>query len=83
MQVGGIHTRTLPNLDDGTFNVDSIDDLVRVRTDPHLPWTRAVCVENTHNFCGGKILSESFMEKVRALTYFYYILILSQWPFDI
>ena len=59
-----MHPRTIPNLPDGTFNLDIIDDYIRPTDDPHQPMTQLVCVENTQNFCGGKIIPLEFLKKV-------------------
>ena len=63
--LGGVHPRTVANLPDGTFDLDIIDDYIRPTDDPHQPWTQLVCVENTHNFCGGKAIPISFMKRLR------------------
>ena len=33
--------------------------------DIHEPQTKMICIENTHNACGGKVLPISFMEGVK------------------
>lgn len=63
--LGGVHPRTIPNLPDGTFNLDTIDDYIRPTDDPHQPMTQLVCVENTHNFCGGKVIPLDFLKRLR------------------
>lgn len=59
-QFGGVSYRTVMNLPDGTMDISTILECVR-ETDIHEPTTELICIENTHNVCGGKILPESFL----------------------
>jgi len=65
-QFGGISPRTVPNLDDGTFDLNLVKLAIR-DDDIHEPITKLICIENTHNACGGKVLSNYFMEDLKAL----------------
>merc|ERR1711892_344320 len=62
-QLGGVHPRTLRNLDDGTFSIEELVAKVR-EEDCHLPRTTLVAIENTHNKCGGRALPLEWLEKV-------------------
>lgn len=64
--LGGIHPRTLPNLDDGTLNLKDIEDAIR-GDDPHFPTTRMICLENTHNRCGGAVLTPEYTQAVAEI----------------
>ena len=64
VQFSGLHARSIPNLADGTFNLDKFDEYIRPRDDPHQPFTGLVVVENTHNYCGGKVLPLDFLARV-------------------
>ena len=66
-QFGGVSPRTVPNLHDGTMDLHSIQLAIR-ENDIHEPKTALICIENTHNACGGKILPLSFMEKLHSLS---------------
>ena len=66
-QFGGVSPRTVPNLPDGTMDLHSIQLAIR-EDDIHEPKTALICIENTHNACGGKILPLSFMEKLHSLS---------------
>ncbi|XP_077980492.1 uncharacterized protein LOC144435752 [Glandiceps talaboti] len=67
--LAGVHPRTLTNRADGTFDLDEVEDKIRQdESDDHLPHTRLLCLENTHNKCGGRALPLSFMNEVRNLT---------------
>lgn len=65
-QFGGCSPRTVPNLADGTFDLDLARAAIR-EDDVHEPITRLICVENTHNFCGGCVLPLQFQRDLRAL----------------
>jgi threonine aldolase len=65
--VGGIHPHTVPNQPDGTLNLDDIRAAIRDPDNEHEPRSRLVCLENTHNRCGGAVLTPSYMAQVRAL----------------
>lgn len=66
-QFGGVSMRTVKNLEDGTMNIDEIKSAIR-EPDIHEPITKVVCIENTHNACGGKVLPISFLEELNDLT---------------
>ncbi|XP_078689329.1 uncharacterized protein LOC144920836 isoform X1 [Branchiostoma floridae x Branchiostoma belcheri] len=65
-QLGGIHPRTVRNKPDGTFDLGEVESKIRT-SDPHLPITRLICVENTQNICGGRVLPLSFLQELRSL----------------
>lgn len=66
--LGGIHTYPLQNQDDGTLALEDI--LLAIRPDdPHFPETRLVTLENTHNRCGGAVLSAGYMRAVGELVH--------------
>ena len=64
-QLGGVHPRSLTNMEDGTFSVAELESKVR-EDDPHLPVTQLVAIENTHNKCGGVCLPLAWLEEVGA-----------------
>jgi len=66
-QFGGISMRTVKNQEDGTMSIDDITSAIR-EPDIHEPITKLICIENTHNACGGKVLPISFLEKLNDLT---------------
>jgi len=65
-QFGGISMRTVPNLSDGTMDLDNIRNSIR-DDDFHEPITKLICIENTHNACGGKVLPLEFLTNLKAL----------------
>ncbi|MGD0751304.1 MAG: low-specificity L-threonine aldolase [Anaerolineales bacterium] len=50
--LGGVHSCQLPNQPDGSLLLEDVAGAVRP-DDLHEPVTRLVCLENTHNGCGG------------------------------
>lgn len=66
-QFGGVSPRTVPNLSDGTMDLNSIRLAIR-DIDIHEPQTKLICIENTHNACGGKVLPISFMSDLKTLS---------------
>jgi threonine aldolase len=68
VQFGGISIRTLPNESDGTINISDLVLAIRPIDDIHEPNTALICVENTHNVTGGKILSLEYLEELRNST---------------
>jgi len=61
--LGGVHPHTIPNQPDGTLAPDDILAAIR-GDDAHLPPTRLITLENTHNRCGGAALSVKYMEQI-------------------
>ncbi|XP_068182652.1 uncharacterized protein [Antennarius striatus] len=67
-QLAGVHTTTVNNLADGTFDPEQLESKIRHEyPDPHFPRSRLICVENTHSVLGGRVLPLSFLKEVRAL----------------
>jgi threonine aldolase len=61
--LGGIHSWTVANQEDGTLRLEDIENAVRA-DDPHYPISRLICLENTHNRCGGTPLSVAYTREV-------------------
>ncbi len=61
--LGGIHTFVVKNRDDGTVPYDEIEAAIRADND-HFPITSLICLENTHNRCGGSVLSVDYIQGV-------------------
>jgi threonine aldolase len=54
--LGGVMMRTLPNDNEGQIDLDDIKGAIRGRN-IHFPKTSLLCLENTHNRCGGTVLT--------------------------
>jgi threonine aldolase len=65
--LAGVQLRTVPNEVDGTMAIDALAAVIRDRSDLHNPWTTLICLENTHNRCGGAVLPLLYLRKVRQL----------------
>ena len=61
----GVHPRALPNNADGTIDLPLLRSKVRSE-DVHYPVTRLICLENTHNYCGGKVLPLEYLDQVSS-----------------
>ncbi len=64
--LGGIQLRSLRNREDGTLDLGEVEEAIRP-PNIHFPPTGLICLENTHNRCGGAVLSPAYMESVGAL----------------
>ncbi len=64
--LGGIHVHTLRNQPDGTLDLGEIERAIRTN-DVHFPRTRLICLENTHNRCGGMPLTPEYTDAVGEL----------------
>jgi threonine aldolase len=64
--LGGITPHPVPNQEDGTLELDDIEDAVRP-DNPHFPVSRLVCLESTHNMCNGTPLSVQYMTQAARL----------------
>ncbi|MBV6396300.1 MAG: L-allo-threonine aldolase [Anaerolineales bacterium] len=61
--LGGIHSCQLPNQPDGSLLLSDLEAGIR-DDDPHEPVTRLICLENTHNRCGGTFQTPAYMKQV-------------------
>ncbi len=64
--LGGIHPHTVPNLPDGTLDLNAVEDAIRP-DNIHFPRTRLIILENTHNRCSGAPLDADYMKSVGSL----------------
>lgn len=61
--VGGIHSRQLPNQPDGSLLLADLEAGLR-GPDSHFPPSRLICLENTHNRCGGTYQTPDYFRQV-------------------
>lgn len=66
--LGGVFAHTLANQPDGTLNLDAIEHAIRPN-DIHHPVSKLVILENTHNRCGGVVLSKSYTAQVAEMAH--------------
>ncbi|KAG9160840.1 hypothetical protein Leryth_008672 [Lithospermum erythrorhizon] len=66
--IGGVHSRTVKNNEDGTMDIDQIEAAIR---DPRMeicyPTSRLICLENSQAHFGGRCLSAEYTDKVGEL----------------
>ncbi|MGI5836961.1 MAG: low-specificity L-threonine aldolase, partial [Chloroflexota bacterium] len=65
--LGGVHVRAVPNRQ-GALDPADVEAAIR-GANVHFPRTRLVCLENTHNRCGGTVLSVEQVEAVAAVAH--------------
>jgi threonine aldolase len=63
-QIAQVYAKQIENLPDGTFDLSKLEKMIPDHSDPHCSQTRLVCIENTHNWCGGKILPTKFLDNL-------------------
>lgn len=66
--LGGVHSCQLPNQPDGSLELDAIRQAIRA-DDDHYPITRLIALENTHNRCGGVVLTLEYIQAVGHLAH--------------
>lgn len=64
--LGGVHPHPLRNAPDGSIPLDAIKAAIRT-DDVHFPRTRLICLENTHNRCGGHPITPEYCDAVGEL----------------
>lgn len=57
--LGGVLLRTVPNEEDGSLDLSRVEATIRP-DDLHYPPTTLLCLENTHNRCGGTVLAAEY-----------------------
>jgi len=64
-QIGGLQLREVKNLNDGTLDMAELHEKLRPEfPDPHEPYTSLICIENTHNYCGGTVLPIEWIDQL-------------------
>ena len=66
--LGAIQLRTVPNDGHGMLDLDALEETIRGQ-DIHHPRTAVVCLENTHNRCGGGVLTPEEMAAVARVAH--------------
>ncbi len=61
--LGGVHSCQLANQPDGSLLLSDIEAAIRA-DDQHEPITRLVCLENTHNHCGGTVQTSETTRRI-------------------
>ncbi|MFC1864271.1 low-specificity L-threonine aldolase [Chloroflexota bacterium] len=66
--LGGVIMRTVPNDKYGRLVPDNVEKAIRGRN-LHYPETTLVCLENTHNRCGGSVLTPDYTKEICNLAH--------------
>ncbi|CAM5155387.1 unnamed protein product [Eretmochelys imbricata] len=67
-QVAGVHSQVLQDLPDGTLDLDELESTVRAGYGSRYhPRSVLICLENTHNSAGGRVLPLAYLREVRLL----------------
>ncbi|MCD6599142.1 MAG: low-specificity L-threonine aldolase [Dehalococcoidia bacterium] len=66
--LGGTVLRTIPNKADGSIDPDIVEQTIRPES-ALLPKTTLLCLENTHNRCGGTVLTPEYTSSVVELAH--------------
>ena len=66
-QIAGVHPQQIKNLPDGTLDLVELEAKIRPVLDDHFPVTRLICIENTQNATGGRVIKPEYMDKLAAL----------------
>lgn len=67
--LGGVTPYPLPNQSDGTLRLEDIRGAIREVGNPHLPISRLLILENTHNRCGGSPISAEYTRAAASLAH--------------
>jgi len=66
--LGGVVMRTVPNDEEGRLNPSDVEKAIRPEN-IHFPRSTLLCLENTHNRCGGAVLTRQYTEEISALAH--------------
>jgi threonine aldolase len=66
--LGGVTMRTVPTDSQGRLDPGDIERTIRSK-DIHYPRTALLCLENTHNRCGGTVLTADYTDEVCSLAH--------------
>jgi threonine aldolase len=66
--LGGVLVRTVPNDQDGQMDPEAVEQAIRPKNIHH-PETTLLCLENTHNRCGGAVLTPEYTATMAQLAH--------------
>jgi threonine aldolase len=65
--LGGVAYHVVANGPNGELPLAAVEGAIRNASDSHNASTRLICLENTHNRCGGVVLAPAYMHSVAKL----------------
>ncbi len=68
--LGGVVMRTVPNNQEGRMDPGAVEQAIRPEN-IHYPQTTLLCLENTHNRCGGAVLTPEYTSAITQLAHQY------------
>jgi threonine aldolase len=66
--LGGVMMRTVQNRADGTMEIAGVESSIRSHN-IHYPPTTLLCLENTHNRCGGAVLTAEYTAEICGMAH--------------
>ncbi len=66
--LGGLYIRMVSNQPDGTLDLSQVEAAIPSE-DIHHPYVKLLCLENTHNYCGGTVLKPQYMAQAAAVAH--------------
>ncbi|KAM4691846.1 L-allo-threonine aldolase-like [Rhinophrynus dorsalis] len=73
-QIAGVFARPVRTLKDGCLDLQDLERKIQHDyPDPHHAKTQLICLENTHNRMGGRVLPLSYLREVRSLADHYHL----------
>jgi len=66
--LGGVIMRTVANDEYGQIGFDAVKEAIRIKN-IHSPRTSLLCLENTHNRCGGTVLTPDYTTTIARLAH--------------
>ena len=66
--LGGVMVHTVPNTTDGRIEMEDLEKAIRGKN-IHNPPTTLLCLENTHNRCGGAVLDANYISAAAGLAH--------------
>ncbi len=66
--LGGVVMHTVPNDKQGRLNMQDVEQAIRGKN-IHYPVTALLCLENTHNRCGGAVLTAEYTKGICRLAH--------------
>lgn len=66
--LGGISVRQMPVEDNGTLDIDLLQDAIRPNLSRY-PSTKLICLENTHNRCSGSVLTPEYTDSIADIAH--------------